>query len=303
MKTILITGGSGLIGRRLSELFLDKGYKVIWFSRERFIKAYIPRYRWDYRKGEIDFMAVEQADIIIHLAGYNLGEGYWTRVRKQRIVESRVLTARLILDTLKKLNKKPEAFISASAVGYYGMHTDNKTYSENDLPAKNDFLSRTCKKWEAAAFRFKQEEDIRTVVLRTPFVISNQSSAFKKIRLPVRFGFGAPLGKGKQFISWIHLEDICGLYIKAVEDITMEGVYNAVSPDQITNTEFMRNLAKEMNRPFIMPNVPAFLIRIIMGEAAGMILEGSQVSPQKVIDTGFRFKFNSIKEAIKASIV
>lgn len=302
MKTILITGGSGFVGKRLSELLIDKGYKVIWLSRERDINTSIPRYRWDYRKGEIDAVAVEQADIIIHLAGSNLGEGSWTRVRKQRIVESRVLTAKFLFDTVKKLNKKPEAFISASAVGYYGMHTDDKVYSEHDTPAKNDFLSRTCKKWEAAAFRFKQELDVRTVVLRTSFVVSSKSLAFKKIMLPARFGLGAPLGSGKQFFSWIHLEDICGLYIKAVEDVSMEGVYNAVSPEQITNAEFMRNLAKTMKRPFIMPNIPAFLLRLFMGEASGMVLEGSRISPQKVIEKGYRFIFESSKEAIKESL-
>lgn len=302
MKTILITGGSGLIGRKLSDLFIEKGYKVIWLSRKRFLEANIPQYRWDYQSREIDLEAVEQADIIIHLAGYNLGEGYWTKERKQRIVESRVLTSKLLLESLKKINKKPDLFISSSAIGYYGMHTDNKIYNENDLPARNDFLSQTCKKWEERAFCFKEEEDIRTVVLRTSFVISGQSPALKKIMFPVRFGLGAPMGSGKQYFNWIHLDDLCGLYIKAVEDDKMEGVYNAVSPDQITNIEFMSILSKEMNSPFIMPKIPAFLIRIIMGEAAGMILEGSQVSSQKVIDAGFKFKYDSISKAIEESI-
>ena len=302
MKTILITGGSGLIGRKLSDLFIEKGYIVIWLSRERFLETKFPRYRWDYQNGEIDLEAVEQADIIIHLAGCNLGDGYWTKVRKRRIVESRVMTSRLLLDSMKKINKKPDLFVSSSAIGYYGMHTDNKIYNENDLPARNDFLSQTCKKWEEAAFCFKQEEDIRTVVLRTSFVISSQSPALKKIMLPVRFGFGAPIGSGKQYFSWIHLEDLCELYIKAVEDDTMEGVYNAVSPDQITNFEFMSILSKVMNSPFIMPKIPAFLIRIFMGEAAGMILEGSQVSSQKAIDIGFKFKYDSISKAIEESI-
>ena len=302
MKTILVTGGSGMIGRRLSELLIEKGYKVIWLSRERYVKAIFPRYRWDYRKGEIDSEALEQADIIIHLSGTNLGEGSWTRLKKQTIVESRVLTARLLLDTLIKLNKKPEAFISASAVGYYGMHTDEKVYYEDDLPARNDFLSRTCKKWEAEAFNFKKELGIRTVALRTSFVIYKNSHALNKIKLPVKFGLGAPIGSGKQFFSWIHLDDLCGIYIKSIEDVNMEGVYNAVSPDQTTNAEFMKCLAKEMKRPFFLPNIPAFILRLIMGEAAGMVLEGSRISPQKVIDKGYIFKFNSLSEAIKESL-
>ncbi|HBT85615.1 MAG TPA: TIGR01777 family protein [Porphyromonadaceae bacterium] len=302
MKTVLITGGSGMIGRRLSELLIEKGYKVIWLSRERYVKAVIPRYRWDYRKGEIDSEALEQADIIIHLSGSNLGEGAWTRSKKQTIVESRVLTARLLLDTLKKLDKKPEAFISASAVGYYGMHTDEKVYDEDDLPARNDFLSRTCKKWEAAAFNFKKELDTRTVALRTSFVIYKNSPALNKLKLPVKFGLGAPIGTGKQFFSWIHLDDLCRLYIKSVEDVGMEGVFNAVSPDQITNAEFMRLLAKEMKRPFFLPNIPAFILRIIMGEASGMVLEGSRISSQKVIDKGYKFKFDTFIEAIKESL-
>lgn len=301
MKTVLITGGSGMIGSRLSKLLLDKGYKVIWLSRERFVKAQIPRYRWDYRKGEIDSDALEQADIIIHLAGSNLGEGAWTRKKKQKIVESRVLTSRLILDTLIRLNKKPEIFISASAIGYYGMHTDEKVYNEDDFPAKNDFLSRTCKKWEAAAFNFTKELNIRTVVLRTSFVIHKNSHTFNKLKLPVRFGIGSPFGSGKQIFSWIHLEDLCNLYIKSIEDTSMEGVYNAVSPEHISNAEFMRCLAKEMKRPFFFPKIPSFMLRLFMGEASGMILEGSRISSRKIIDKGFIFKFITASEAIKES--
>lgn len=302
MKTILITGGSGMIGRRLSELLLDKGYKVIWLSRERFKNAEIPRYRWDYRKGEIDTEALEKADIVVHLAGSNLGDESWTRHKKQDIVESRVQTAKLLFETYQSMNKKPEAFISASAIGYYGMATEEEIYTEDDQPARNDFLSRTCKKWEAAAFRFNEELDIRTVAIRTAFVIGEKSEAFKKMLLPVKFGLGAPLGKGTQYFNWIHIDDICEVYIKAIENNEMNGVYNAVSPEFITNADFMRNLAKAMNRPFILPKIPAFFLRLFMGESSGMVLEGSRVSSQKIIDTGFEFIFNKSIEAIHKSI-
>ncbi len=302
MKTVLITGGSGMIGKRLSDLLIEKGYKVIWLSRERFKNAKIPRYRWDYRKNEIDIEALEQADIIVHLAGYSLGEDSWTRHKKQVIVESRVQTSKLLLDTCKSINKTLEAFISASAVGYYGMVTDDKIYTESDKPARNDFLSRTCKKWESAAFRFDEELSVRTVAIRTAFVISGQSDAFKKMTLPVRIGLGAPLGRGSQYFNWIHLDDICGIYIKAIEDVNMRGVYNAASLEYSTNAEFMKKMAKAMNRPFFMPKIPSFLIRLIMGESSGMVLEGSRISSQKIVDEGFEFSFPTSDQAIKDSI-
>lgn len=298
--TILVTGGSGMVGRRLSELLIEKGYRVIWLSRERYVKAQIPRYRWDYRKGEIDTEAVEQADVIIHLAGSNLGDGSWTRLKKQKIVESRVRTAKLLLETVKSMDKKPEAFISASAVGFYGQETGERVFTEEDNPASNDFLSRTCRKWEAEAFRFRDELGVRTVALRTGFVISEGSEGLGKMVLPTRFGLGAPLGSGRQYLSWIHIDDLCGIYLKAVEDVSMQGVYNAVAPEFTTNAGFMKTLAKEMKRPFFMPPLPAFLLRALMGQAADMILYGSRISSQKVRDAGYEFIYPAAKEAIKA---
>ena len=302
MKTILLTGGSGMIGRKLSDLLIEKGYQVIWLSRERHVNGSIPRYRWNYLKNEIDREALEQADVIIHLAGSNLGEEAWTRRKKQEIVESRVQTARLLLETIRSMPKKPESFISASAVGYYGMQTSDRIYSEEDLPAQNDFLSRTCKKWESAAFAFQDELGMRTVALRTAFVISKESDAFKRMSVPARFGLGAPLGSGRQYLPWIHLDDLCRIYLNTVEDSRMQGIYNAVSPQQITNAEFMKVLAKEMKRPFFIPRIPAFILRLFMGEAAGMILEGSRVSPQKIVDAGYQFLYPTAMEAIRSSL-
>ena len=302
MKTILITGGSGMVGRKLSELLIEKGYRVIWLSRERYVKAHIPRYRWDYRKGEIDTEAVEQADVIIHLAGSNLAEGSWTRLKKQKIVESRVQTAKLLLETVKEMGKKPEAFISASAVGFYGQETGERIFVEEDNPTSNDFLSRTCRKWEAEAFRFRDDLDVRTVALRTAFVISKESEGFGKMVLPTRFGLGAPQGSGRQYLSWIHIDDLCRLYLKAVEDSAMQGVYNAVAPEFTTNAGFMKMLAREMRRPFFMPPIPAFLLRTFMGQAADMILYGSRISSQKVLDAGYEFAYPTVKEAIAVTL-
>lgn len=300
MKTILITGGSGMVGKKLSRLLIDKGYKVIWLSRERYVKAEIPRYKWDYRRNEIDEDAIEQADVIIHLAGSNLGEGSWTKSKKQKIVESRVKSAQLLFDTVKAMNKKLDAFISASAIGYYGLQTTEKIYTEEYASTQNDFLSRTCRKWEAAAFRFSEELDTRTVVLRTGFVVSKNSEGYKKMALPVRFGLGAPIGNGKQYLSWIHIEDLCQMYLKAIEDADMQGSYNAVAQQFMTNADFMRTLAKVMKRPFFLPNVPPFVLRLILGEAAEMILEGSRISSQKISDAGFDFQYDTSEKAIRA---
>lgn len=302
MKTILITGGSGLVGRKLSRLLVEKGYKVIWLSRERYVKAEIPRYRWDYQRNEIDKEAVEQADVIVHLAGSNLGEGSWTRVKKQEIVESRVKTAQLLLDTVQSMNKKLEAFISASAIGIYGTKTTDTIYREEEVSADSDFLSRTCRKWEAAAFKFNEELNVRTVVLRTAFVISKNSEAFKKMLTPIRFGLGAAIGRGNQYLSWIHIEDLCRMYLKAIEDSTMHGAYNAVAPQYITNAHFMRTLAKATKRPFFMPPVPPFFMRLIMGEAADMILEGSRISSCKIQDAGYNFQYDTAEKAIAGSL-
>ena len=302
MKTVLITGGTGLVGRRLTELLIEKGYRVLWLSRERNLYADIPTYRWDYRNNEMDNEALEQADVIIHLAGSNLGEGRWTEEKKRQIVESRVRTAELMLDRLKLAGSMPELFISASATGYYGPGVRERIFTEEDVLSENDFLSTTCRKWEDAACSFNELPGIRTVVLRTGFILSRDSEAFKKMVLPTRFGVGSPLGSGRQYLSWIHLDDICRLYIKAIEDSTMQGVYNAVAPEYITNAGFMRTLARVMKKPFFFPAVPVFIMRLVMGEAADMVLGGSRISSRKIQDAGYRFLYERAEKAITASL-
>jgi hypothetical protein len=222
--------------------------------------------------------------------------------KKKQIVESRVRTAELLLDRLQSTGRMPDAFISASATGYYGLCVSERILNERDIFAENDFLSVTCSRWEDAAFSFNEELGIRMVVVRTGFILSGESKAFKKMVLPTRLGIGSPLGSGRQYLSWIHLEDLCRLYIQALEDTTMQGVYNAVAPEYITNRGFMCTLAKAMNRPFFFPAVPAFLLRIVMGEAADMALSGSRISSQKIRDTGFHFLYDTAEKAIRASL-
>lgn len=299
MKTILITGGSGMIGRRLSELLIDKGYDVIWLSREKHIKAEIPRYKWNLLTGEIDEEALEEANVIVHLAGVGIAEGKWTEARKRMIVGSRVRSAHLILDKLKKMNTKIDAFISASAVGYYGAVTSDKIFTEDDEYAKDDFLGETCYEWEEQAKQFTTDLGIRSVSIRTGVVLSKDSELIKKAVLPTKWWMGAPLGKGTQYMNWVHIDDLCEIYIKAIEDETMTGAYNAVAPEDITNTQFMKTIANLLRKPMFLPRVPEFAFKLLLGEASQIILEGSRVSSQKIQDAGYDFKYKTLRKALR----
>ena len=301
METILITGGSGMIGRRLSELLLKKGYDVIWLSRERHIKADIPRYRWDLLKGQIDKEALEEADVIVHLAGVGIADGKWTEARKRMIVGSRVRSAQLILEKLQEMDTKVDAFISASAVGYYGSETTDKIFVEDDKPA-NDFLGKVCQKWEEQAELFTTELGIRSVSIRTGVVLSENSDLIKKAVLPTKFWLGAPLGKGSQYMPWIDIDDLCEIYVKAIEDETMTGAYNAVAPEYTTNAEFMKAVASVLKKPMFLPPVPEFVFKMYLGEASQIILEGSRISSQKIQDAGYDFKYNTLKDALRKNL-
>ena len=303
MKTILITGGSGMIGRRLSDLLIKKGYDVIWLSREKHIKAEIPRYKWDLLKGEVDKEALEEADVIVHLAGVGIAEGRWTEARKRMIVGSRVRSAHILLDKLKELDTKIDAFISASAVGYYGATTTDKVYTEEDKHDENDFLGVTCYNWEEQAKQFTTDLGIRSVSIRTGVVISKESELIKKAVLPTKFWLGAPLGKGNQYMNWIHLDDLCRIYIKAIEDETMHGAYNAVAPEYTTNAEFMKGIASVLRKPMFFPRVPEFVFKWLLGESAQIILEGSRISSKKILKTGFRFRYKRLIDALKDILI
>ena len=299
MKTILITGGSGMIGRRLSTLLIKKGYDVIWLSREKHIKADIPRYKWDLLTGKIDKDALEEADVIVHLAGVGIADGKWTEARKRMIVGSRVRSAQLLLEKLREMNTKIDAFVSASAVGYYGAITSDKVFTEDDAHAKDDFLGETCYKWEEQANQFTTELGIRSVSIRTGVVLSKDSELIKKAVLPTKFGLAAPLGKGTQYMNWIHIDDLCEIYIKAIEDETMTGAYNAVAPEDITNAQFMKGVANVLNKPMFFPRVPEFVFKLFLGEASQIILEGSRISSQKIQDAGYEFKYKTLRRALK----
>lgn len=299
MKSVLITGGSGLIGRALSELLLAEGYKVFWLSRTKNLSAKFPSYSWDYTKREIDTEILEEVDIIVHLAGDSIGSGRWTETKKEQIMSSRIDSTVLLLEALRELDIKPDVFISASAVGIYGNKTTENIYEEKDKTVADDFLAQVCNEWEKAVEQISKTLGSRTVMIRTSMVLSPESEAFKKMYLPTKFGLGASLGSGKQYMPWIHIQDLCRIYLKAIQDTTLNGAYNASSPQQLRNREFMNTLSRVLKKPKLLPFIPGFIIRMMMGEAAEMVLGGSRISSKKIQEKGFKFLYDNAEDAIR----
>ncbi len=297
MKNVLITGGTGLIGSHLSALLRQRGYKVFLLSRDASPSGNFPVYYWDPEKREIDAEAVLSADYIIHLAGAGIGDKRWTAGRKQEITDSRVKSGELLYETLKKTGKKPLAFISASGIGYYGAMTSEKIFRETDGPA-DDFIGQVCYHWEQVASGIG-ELGIRTVIFRTGIVLSPEGGALSQMLPAIRLGAGSAIGSGRQFVPWIHIDDLCNMYIKALEDNNLSGVYNAAAPFHLTNRELMKTIATVMKKPFFFPNIPAFFMKIFFGEMADILLEGSRVSTEKILTAGFCFRYNELKGALE----
>ena len=297
METILITGANGLIGRHLTVLLKKKGYRVIHLSRSVAKKNDTETFVWNVDKQTIDEQAVKEADYIIHLAGEGITHHRWNIVQKKEIVDSRVKSIELLYNTLQASNKTLKGFISASAIGIYGSITTQKIFTEQDTPS-SDFLGEVCKKWEEAATAISQL-GIRVVMLRTGIVLWKDGGALKKLATPVKFFVGTPLGSGKQYVPWIHLDDICEMYLKAIEDEKLHGAYNAVAPEHITNSGLIKMIAHQLHRPLILPNLPGSLLKLLLGEMAVVLLEGSRASCQKIQNAGFSFKFPTIKSALK----
>ncbi len=293
---ILIAGGSGLIGRHLTSLLLERGYSVAHLSRKQDQFGRVRVYRWDPEKGILDPSVIEGTDYIVHLAGANIGERRWSEKRRKEIVSSRVDSALLLHRVVNENNITLKAFISASAVGYYGSATTEKIYTEKNQPAM-DFLASTCRKWEWAADTF-EKSGIRTVKIRTAMVLENNESAIKKLMMPAKFGFLISLGSGRQFMPWIHIKDLCGIYLKAIEDQNLTGAFNAVAPQHVSHDEFMKTLSLHMKKPVFPVNVPSFILTSVLGEMSNIVLNGSRISSEKIIKAGYRFIFDNLQNAL-----
>lgn len=297
-KNILLSGGTGFIGKHLTDLLVENGFSVSILSRsDRPNTADVSYYKWDVSTQYIDEEAVINADYIIHLAGENIAGGRWTSLRKKQIIDSRVLSAKLIYNVLKNKKTKVEAFISASGVGIYGA-LNGDTICDENTPPENDFLGITCQKWEDAADKIS-DLGIRVVKIRTGLVLGENDGFLKQLTPIFKLKLGSALGSGKQYMPWIHIDDLCAIYLHSLNNIRISGAYNAAVTDDTTNTIFSKTLAKIYGYRIWLPNVPAFLIRFGMGEMAGLVLKGRRVNSDKIEKTGFQFQFSSLEKALR----
>lgn len=288
MSKVLITGGTGLVGSRLTELLLEKNHEVVILSRNPKEQN---EFKWDIKNDFIDDKAFENIDYIIHLAGAGIADERWSDKRKKVIIDSRVETANLLFKKVKELNLNLKGFVSASGSGYYGAVTSDKIFKETDKPG-NDFLGEVCQKWEDAAHQFKALK-VPVTILRTGIVLSKTGGALEKMKTPII----SPLGSGNQYLPWIHIDDLAEMYIYTIEN-NIEGVFNAVAPEHQTSKTFSKALAKNINRPFIGVNVPSFALKLMFGDMSQILLKGSRLSSKKIEKNGYPFRFKTLNKAL-----
>ncbi|HEY5370439.1 MAG TPA: TIGR01777 family oxidoreductase [Hanamia sp.] len=304
MPNILVSGGTGLIGSHLCNYLTERGYEIIILTRKKNDASNNPKVSfsyWNVDKNTIDVDVVKKADHIIHLAGAGVMDKKWTVRYKKTIVESRTKSAELIISCLKGKEHQLKTFVSASAIGWYGADSKllirKEGFIETDPPV-NSFLGETCKLWEASVEPVTAL-GARLVKLRTGIVLSNKGGAFKEYKSPVRFGIAAILGNGKQIVSWIHIQDLCRMYLESIENNSLEGSYNATAPEPVSQKTLILYLGKKIkNRFFTAVHVPRFFLKIIFGKRSIEILKSATVNDQKIKDAGFTFLYPSIEAAI-----
>lgn len=297
-KKIVITGGTGLIGSRLTELLLERGDEVCLLSRgENKTDGKLKIYHWDIDKSFIDPEALTGADYIIHLAGAGIADKKWSPERKEVILKSRTDSAHLLYSALSEKQHQVKAFISASAIGYYGADAGDKILDEQSAPGE-DFVAQVTKSWENSTEEIKGL-GIRTVKLRIGVVLSGKGGALKALVQPIKLWVGAPLGSGDQLMSWIHIDDLCKMFIYAMENSNMNGAYNAVSPNPASNKKLTLEAAKILKKPVILPKVPEFALKILLGERAALVLGSAHVSSKKIEEAGFAFKYPRLQPALE----
>jgi uncharacterized protein len=302
---VIITGGTGLVGRKIIELLHGRGDAVVNLStRKTSTSAHAHSVFWDPEKwntssewneeARMALEAMKDSHAVIHLAGFNVANR-WTEANKRKMVQSRLESTQCLIRMLRALPSMPEVFVSAGAIGIY---SPSDQWQSEDAPVGNHFLGQLSSDWESASLSL--ESTLRRVVLRIGVVLDARDGAVAKMLPFFKLGLGSPTGSGKQWMSWIHLNDLARMFVYAVDQSNIRGTYNAVAPDPVTNTAFSKALAKALKKPFFLPAVPAFVLKMLFGEMASMLLVSQRISSQKIQGTGFSFEYSRIEPAFNS---
>jgi uncharacterized protein (TIGR01777 family) len=294
-KHILLTGGTGLIGKNLTKQLLAEGYQVSHLSRKLGKDPKVKTFLWDIEKGEIDEQCIGGVDIIVHLAGAGIAEKRWTEKRKQLIIDSRTKSIELVYKLLAAKKNQVNSVISASAIGYYSDRGDELMTEAS--PPNNDFMAKCCVEWEAAVDK-GAKLNLRIAKFRTGVVLDN-GGALAMMATPVKLYVGSPLGTGQQWVPWIHWQDVVNMYLYAIKNEQLTGVFNMVAPNPLTNKQLTQAIAKQLRKPLWAPSVPAFILKLLLGEMSTVVLGSTKVSSKKIEGAGFKFKYPEIASALK----
>lgn len=295
-KTVLIAGGSGLIGTALANHLKLNGYQVKLLGRAKKTSSEIETFEWNPLNGTIDQSAFSDTDFIINLAGANVGQGKWTKKRKEELISSRTLSTQLLVDSILKHQYPIKKFIQASAIGYYGFREDDIEFNETD-ECGMDFLAQLTQKWELSLSPLSIS-GIPPLILRIGVVLSKESGALVEMSKPVRMLVGSPLGSGNQIVPWIHIDDLIAIFRQGIEEPTFSGTFNAVAPNPVSNKELVKKIGQAIKRPTWPIGVPAFILKLLLGEQAQIVLKGNKVSSKKLVDTGFQFEHSTVDDAL-----
>ena len=295
-QKVLITGASGLIGSRLTQLLLARKYEVVHLGRTA-RQGLVPCFQWNIDRGELDLRALDGVNAIIHLAGAGIADKRWNDQRKREIRESRTRSTRLLFDVLNTARHEVITFVSASAIGYYGFQSREMIFQEDAAPG-SDFLASVVKDWEAEVDAIARL-DMRVVKIRIGIVLDREGGALKEMMKPIQWWVGAPLASGKQMMSWIHRDDLCNLFAFALEHEQLRGAYNGVAPHPVSNKAFTKLLATVLQKPLWLPLVPGFVVNLLVGEMAQLVTNGSHVDSAKTEAAGFKFQFPELEPALR----
>ena len=295
--TILITGATGLVGQELVSLLLQNGHTVHYLSTSNNKLVTNSNYKgfyWNPKTAEIDTDSLADVEVVVHLAGASVAKK-WTKSYKDEIIESRVLSTKLLFQTLQNTPNHVKQIVSASAIGIYPDSLTN-IYHESDLDIDVSFLGNVVKLWENEVNQFEKLQLIVSKI-RIGIVLAKNGGALQEMVKPIQYGVGAAFGSGEQYQSWIHIQDLVAIFYYVIEN-KLPGIYNGVSPYPVTNTELTKSIAKTLNKPFFLPNIPKFVMQLILGEMHQILFSSQHVSCRKLLDENFQFKFASLDKAL-----